>query len=180
MDYSASINETDDPAASPWGNGPSLPPHETHTEFPGIAGEPPSSPFPYNPQTASLEHSASQEGLAFPRPGTTSTEPGTEAGVVERPTTQDSSVAESADESYPGASQETSNVHEQIGQSHRQAPQAQQQQAPYQARSQFKLQAKITGLERTGKKDPVLRFDVHVGSRRTPESPMPVSRILTF
>lgn len=29
---------------------------------------------------------------------------------------------------------------------------------------QFKLQAKITGLERVGKKDPILRFDVHVGS----------------
>lgn len=27
---------------------------------------------------------------------------------------------------------------------------------------QYKLQAKITGLERTGKKDPILRFDVHV------------------
>lgn len=27
---------------------------------------------------------------------------------------------------------------------------------------QYKLQAKITGLERTGRKDPVLRFDVHV------------------
>lgn len=28
---------------------------------------------------------------------------------------------------------------------------------------QYKLQAKITGLERTGRKDPILRFDVHVG-----------------
>ena len=27
---------------------------------------------------------------------------------------------------------------------------------------QYKLQAKITGLERTGKKDPAIRFDVHV------------------
>ena len=29
---------------------------------------------------------------------------------------------------------------------------------------QYKLQAKITSLERTGRKDPVLRFDVHVRS----------------
>ena len=29
-------------------------------------------------------------------------------------------------------------------------------------RPQHKLQAKITGLERTGRKDPILRFDVHV------------------
>lgn len=27
---------------------------------------------------------------------------------------------------------------------------------------QYKLQAKITGLERTGRKDPIMRFDVHV------------------
>lgn len=32
---------------------------------------------------------------------------------------------------------------------------------------QYKLQAKITGLERTGRKDPILRFDVHVGTRRS-------------
>ena len=35
---------------------------------------------------------------------------------------------------------------------------------------QYKLQAKITGLERTGKKDPILRFDVHVcfGHKKLP------------
>ena len=34
---------------------------------------------------------------------------------------------------------------------------------PRQSVPQYKLQAKITGLERTGRKDPILRFDVHVG-----------------
>lgn len=33
---------------------------------------------------------------------------------------------------------------------------------PRQNIPQYKLQAKITGLERTGRKDPILRFDVHV------------------
>jgi hypothetical protein len=33
---------------------------------------------------------------------------------------------------------------------------------------QYKLQAKLTGLERTGKKDLILRFDVHV--RALPDS----------
>jgi hypothetical protein len=28
---------------------------------------------------------------------------------------------------------------------------------------QYKLQAKITGMERSGKKDPILKFDVYVG-----------------
>lgn len=49
-------------------------------------------------------------------------------------------------------------------------PQQQQQYSPDQRvqqqfrrpQPQFKLQAKITGLERTGRKDPILRFDVHV------------------
>ena len=31
---------------------------------------------------------------------------------------------------------------------------------------QYKLQAKITGLERTGRKDPILRFDIHVSVYR--------------
>ena len=56
------------------------------------------------------------------------------------------------------------------------APQQQQQsQVPvrYQAPARqndkqpaplYKIQARITGLERTGKKDPILRFDVHVSS----------------
>lgn len=37
------------------------------------------------------------------------------------------------------------------------AQQQQRQHAP-----QYKLQAKITGLERSGKKDPILKFDVYV------------------
>jgi hypothetical protein len=36
------------------------------------------------------------------------------------------------------------------------------QQPRQQHMPQYKLQAKITGLERTGKKDPILRFDVYV------------------
>jgi len=55
--------------------------------------------------------------------------------------------------------------HEPLPQQHRPEPQRyhpatrqpQQPQGP-----QYKLQAKITGLERTGRKDPILRFDVHV------------------
>ncbi|KAH0289276.1 vacuolar protein sorting-associated protein Vps17, partial [Aureobasidium sp. EXF-3399] len=42
-----------------------------------------------------------------------------------------------------------------------QQQQQQQQLQPQQPRKQYKLQAKITALERTGRKDPVLRFDVY-------------------
>ncbi|KAK2616378.1 Vacuolar protein sorting-associated protein 17 [Conoideocrella luteorostrata] len=150
MDYSASINEADDPAASPWDNSPSTSPRQTRNDFAGITGEPPSSPFPYSPQTAGLEHHGSQDG--FQRPGTATTESGTEGGDNEQSPTQGSSVADSATEPHPQTA----------AGSNRQAEQVQQQHyPPPQSRSQFKLQAKITGLERTGKKDPVLRFDVH-------------------
>lgn len=33
----------------------------------------------------------------------------------------------------------------------------------------YKIQGKITGLERTGKKDPILRFDIHVSRNRCAE-----------
>lgn len=33
---------------------------------------------------------------------------------------------------------------------------------PQKAPAQYKMQAKLTGLERMGKKDPSFRFDVHV------------------
>ncbi|CAD0099411.1 unnamed protein product [Aureobasidium mustum] len=49
--------------------------------------------------------------------------------------------------------------HQQPPQNYQQ--QQQQQQQPQQLRKQYKLQAKITALERTGRKDPVLRFDVY-------------------
>lgn len=41
-----------------------------------------------------------------------------------------------------------------------------QQQQPRQPMPQYKLQAKITGLERTGKKDLILKFDVYVSIAR--------------
>lgn len=44
----------------------------------------------------------------------------------------------------------------------RQEPQRQQSGRPRQSAPQHKLQAKITGLERTSKKDPILKFDVYV------------------
>ena len=46
---------------------------------------------------------------------------------------------------------------------HQQQPQEQQYQQPQQRQvPQYRLQCKITALERTGRKDPILKFDVHV------------------
>lgn len=54
-----------------------------------------------------------------------------------------------------------------VPQQHRSEPQryhpaARQPQHAQPQGPQYKLQAKITGLERTGRKDPILRFDIHV------------------
>ncbi|KAK4225090.1 putative vacuolar protein sorting-associated protein 17 [Podospora fimiseda] len=46
-------------------------------------------------------------------------------------------------------------------QSHQPQSRQQQRQPRRPQAPQFRLQAKITGLERTGRKDPILRFDVH-------------------
>ncbi|KHN94058.1 vacuolar protein sorting-associated protein vps17 [Metarhizium album ARSEF 1941] len=151
MDYSASINESEDPAASPWVSSPISSPQHSRTGFAPIPGDNGSSPFPYSPQPGGLEASGETDG--FQRPATATTDLGAEGGQIDQSAISASSVAEPASESHSPASQ----APQQVGVSQ---PRAQQQPLA-QRRPQFKLQAKITGLERTGKKDPVLRFDVH-------------------
>jgi hypothetical protein len=48
------------------------------------------------------------------------------------------------------------------GQPGHQQPQRYHGTRPQRQQPQYKLQAKVTSLERTGKKDPILRFDVYV------------------
>jgi hypothetical protein len=50
----------------------------------------------------------------------------------------------------------------QQGQQQGQQPQRYHGTRPQRQQQHYKLQAKVTGLERNGKKDPVLRFDVYV------------------
>lgn len=161
MDYSSSIHETDDPAGeSPWGNSPGSSPKQSRTGFSNLAGEPISSPFPYASQDSNgLDNSVESEG--FPRPGTATTASDTEveAEDPEPVDTQDSYGEDetTADvESQPAATP----VQPQGDASSADASQEQQPQKPTQP--QYRLQVKITGLERTGKKDPLLRFDVYV------------------
>lgn len=151
MDYSTNINDVEDPAgASPWGNSPASSPRTSRTGFGTLTGEPPSSPFRANSQTSNGPGQPGGPPDDLQRPGTATT-----ASETGESTTLD------AEEPY--------------AQSDVQSPQLEGARAPSQpsqqevteqprkpAQPQFKLQAKITGLERTGKKDPILRFDVHV------------------
>ncbi|PHH60947.1 hypothetical protein CDD81_1004 [Ophiocordyceps australis] len=156
MDYSASINEVDDPTGpSPWGSSPTSSPQHHRTGFGPVAGEPP--PFAYSPQsTRPLDDAADADVFAHPGSRRAESE-GPNAVAV--PSSTDSSRDAQAE-----ASQSPLQAHSEAASSGAHPHHGQRSQKPPQP--QFRLQAKITGLERTGKKDPVLRFDVHTNLPR--------------
>ncbi|PFH60183.1 hypothetical protein XA68_11344 [Ophiocordyceps unilateralis] len=165
MDYGASIHEADNPAGeSPWGNSPMSSPPQ-HSGFESMAAVPP--PFPYSPQSPNGLGQA--EG--FQPSGAADNDPTRAEGESEAAASMaaDANVAspEGSADTFPGAmpspkSQEDSSAHPSAPPSQpASAKQANKSSVP-----QPRLQAKITGLERTGKKDPVLRFDIHTNLPR--------------
>jgi hypothetical protein len=142
MDYSTITTDPDLPTGtSPWGS-----PRAERGTFPTSNNDIPSSPLPGQEQSADAGR-----------------------GHNEEPQSPDLSAqlqsAQLGDPDYP--EHPPFGVH--------QSPIVHQQQfatpAQYQTGARqdsrpsapvYKIQAKITGLERTGKKDPILRFDVHV------------------
>ena len=177
MDYSSSINDPEQSAeASPWGTSPGSSPQPNRTTFGSITGDVPSAPFRYPNSNSGLTDEGGFGGsdTEYRRPDTASTvSHGTE------PQSEGAAPTESYAE-QPGFAADQGPLSPQPQQQQQQQPQQQQQQQqgpkpPAQAQRaqehqqprkppppQFKLQAKITGLERTGRKDPILRFDVHV------------------
>ncbi|PMD25791.1 vacuolar protein sorting-associated protein Vps17 [Hyaloscypha hepaticicola] len=167
MDYSSSIHEDHPPGTSPWGSSPVASPQHPRTSSFGAHGEVPPSPTPY---------SSNQSASGFSQDDTIGrgSYQGPESSVGEgsvtesdghRPDTADSIRSQpEQQQAYPGQQQQGQPQQQYQAQPHRSEPQryhqtnrqVQQPQAP-----QYKLQAKITGLERTGRKDPILRFDVH-------------------
>ncbi|RYP50963.1 hypothetical protein DL768_003629 [Monosporascus sp. mg162] len=153
MDYRSSIADDEHAAgASPWGSSPPVSPRRN------------GSSLPYEADTSN--------GFGQQH---------TEASTFQRPVTAESATA--APDYNPfqqsGASQQPSrgNGREQHAETSQQphAPvkpqgQDQHQHGRKSTGPQYKLQAKITGLERTGRKDPILRFDVHVAN---PEAIVP-------
>jgi hypothetical protein len=155
MDYSA--HDADHPGGTdPWASSPQ---HSRNTSF----AQPPSSDVPSSP----LPPQASPYGQGSENYGYID-----DHGSQNRPNT----ASENGDNGQRPQSS---------GQPGLQSPQPQQQQAPAQGQQgnqkhdhanryhgqrqqqrqqqpQYKLQAKVTGLERTGRKDPILKFDVYV------------------
>jgi hypothetical protein len=169
MDYSASIHDDNPAGASPWGSSPVASPQHPRTSSFGTQGEVPPSPTPYSsnrPGNTGYSQDDSIGGGSYNRPESSA---GTES-VTEsdghRPDTADSVRSQpEQQQTYQGHQQQGPPQQQYQAQHHRPEPQryhqtnrqVQQPQGP-----QYKLQAKITGLERTGRKDPLLRFDVHV------------------
>lgn len=158
MDYSTLPNDPDHPAGtSPWQSSPQV-------------GAPPSPP--------TLKR-ASYSNTTDGHPEDSSSDLD---NAIEQRYEQDQIQSNQSSQSENGASLEpgqryNSNeqeVHQTRQQVYQQTPQQQQRiggpnryrgttrPAQRQNLPQYKLQAKITALERTGRKDPVLRFDVHV------------------
>ncbi|KAF2201134.1 vacuolar protein sorting-associated protein vps17 [Delitschia confertaspora ATCC 74209] len=141
MDYSTLPHDPEIPeGASPWASSPQ---HSRTTFANPPTSDIPSSPLP--PQTSPY----GQESESY--------------GYVGQ---QDSRVSgENGDQRQ--LDQDGQQAHEQ----QQQNPQGQPRQEPQryhhgsrqqrQLQQQYKLQAKVTGLERTGRKDPILRFDVY-------------------
>ena len=183
MDYSTLPNDPDNPAgSSPWQSSPQ---HISRQSFTSPHDQASTSPTPgqspYNTydQRRSQEDVVDQE-IAASRSGS--------YGSAEENSRYVSAPAENGYSSSsaerlqgpPATEQGYSGQQYQHQQQYQRQPQSHQQQqrpvGPHRYHSggrptqrqnipQYKLQAKITGLERTGRKDPILRFDVHVGTR---------------
>lgn len=171
MDYSATIHDPEDPGASPWGNSPVSSPTRNAAAFNSLSGEA-ATPFPFNSQSSNglSQDQAVTDSESLPRPGTATTASGTEGETEE---SQTSSLPESESAPAPHTSaierqhqQGAPITAEQSQPAGTEAQLGHDQQNQKPPQPQFRLQAKITGLERTGKKDPILRFDVHTNIQR--------------
>jgi hypothetical protein len=153
MDYSAAGAE-EHQGSSPWASSP----QHSRTSFgDASASDVPSSPLPSNTSFSNQEHGDSEE----------------------QPYGSHSAGAQNGEGSDPSAEGQEAPPQQQQQQQQEAAQQAQpqQQHQPHQSAQryraqqssrarhpppQYKLQAKVTGLERSGRKDPILRFDVYV------------------
>lgn len=174
MDYSTVSNDLEQPGgSSPWA---STSPRVDRSAFSQPTSDSSSSPLPSQQQLPNPQGNGSPVANRFP-PVSTNV-PASSAGLTSADDDTDSpdlseqlQSAQLGDPDYIGDHEPNPYQHQQRAQQsqHYAAQQQRHAASRYQsgARQQrpvpaYKLQAKITALERTGRKDPVLRFDVHV------------------
>jgi hypothetical protein len=159
MDYSSSLHEAENPAGvSPWGASPApSPQHSRPSPYPAST-EVPSSPTPYSTQTSS--ESYTEDAMGAESHNGSQSIAGTDSlheGDSRRPDTAEASLGPPQEHQKLTGEPQLQQQRQEPSRYHHPGRQGQDSHGP-----QYKLQAKITGLERTGRKDPILRFDVHV------------------
>lgn len=186
MDYSSLPNDPDHPAGSdPWQSSPQPnrtafnPQESTDTPSSPLAKHAPATPEPdtQEDQEESYDEPASpptqqqqqqqppRNGAGkIPNPSGSSNSPDVRSNIrfqdqplTEEELRQKQLYEQRQQERYQQAVHAQQHQRGPPGRYHQQG--ARQGQRP----PQYKLQAKVTGLERTGKKEPAVRFDVHVG-----------------
>ena len=159
MDYSSLPNDPEHPGgADPWASSPQ---HNRTTFAQPPTNDIPSSPLP--PQASPYGENSGQYGYlgdqdSQNRPGTAS-----ENGEHEHAHSSTQDSPRTQQQPLPQGQREQQR-HEPQRYHH-----GTRQQHPH--RPQYKLQAKVTGLERTGRKDPILKFDVYVCQVHKPYRP---------
>ena len=179
MDYSQIHNDPDNPAAaSPWQTSPQAPSRTSYSRDGGANSPTLAASSPYGDQSSRPSHEAGDDEETLggesvdyteSEPDSTARENGSSPDLSTR--LQSPPLIEQGflpQQQYIGQQRQAS-YQQQPGQQPRPtAPgryQSGQQRPPRQNPPRYKLQAKITGLERTGRKDPILKFDVHVGAQ---------------
>ncbi|KAI1503954.1 hypothetical protein F5X99DRAFT_416950 [Biscogniauxia marginata] len=168
MDYRSSLVDDEHPAGpSPWGSSPPASPRRNESNISSLDNPlPPSSPYRYGTQDPSNGFAQEDPGInAFGRPSTASSTASSTLFNASEPSepSQESGLGAEAEQQQQQQQQPSAPQQSQVqGNAPVNGPTVgQEQQVRKSAGPQYKLQAKITGLERTGRKDPILRFDVH-------------------
>ena len=177
MDYSQISDHP--PGSSPWQSSPNPTSRSSYSGHIGHSGSstPVATSSPYTePRTPTQDESSDGETLVANGGEYTGSEVHTENGSSPDLSTRLQSPG-LAEQAYPEhlhqpqyyTQQQRQPSYQQQQSSYQQQPQRSPAQARYQSggrpqrnQPQHKLKAKITSLERTGRKDPILRFDVHV------------------
>ncbi|KAK8106099.1 Vacuolar protein sorting-associated protein 17 [Apiospora kogelbergensis] len=173
MDYRSTMTDEENPAgASPWGSSPPASPRRNPpANYSSLGNEATYGGYESQDPSNGLHHDDLTTN-AFARPNTASStastheyNPSQQGDSAQQPEAGGPSEQEQHGDDT-GAAQPAGQEQEQPqGQSG--APIGQgQQQGRKSTYPQYKLQAKITGLERTGRKDPIMRFDVHTNIPR--------------
>jgi hypothetical protein len=159
MDYSGATADTDALAgSSPWGSSSpraGRTPYAPAPQTPNVPDSPTQQPghqHTHSQDSISANPFANETGIASP-PSNPS-EPQTQPSATQEAPAQEVPQAQEQPPQQYAASQPHPQMRPAAARYH-----SARQQRPVPA---YKLQAKVTALERTGRKDPVIRFDVYV------------------